>query len=180
MIPWQTHFQPGETLLWEGAPLPGIRGRGRLAFLSLFGVPFLVFGLAAAGVGLQHIFWLGKVGIGITTLALGLIFLVFGYAFVFGQWADAARAHRTTRYAISTRCAYIARTGRKLRLETYPILAKSETTLERCKGYDNLWFHLRRERDSDGDLTTTQIGFEGIADGLAPYTLIRKIQAGLT
>ena len=179
MIHWQAHFQPGETLLWQGAPLPGIRNKARLTVLAVLGIPFLLIGIFGTLAGLQHIFWKGQIGFGLFTLAIALILGTLGAALVFWQWVDAARAHRTTRYALSTHCAYIAQTGPKQSVDTYPILANAETSLERCNGHDNLWFHLRQERDSDGAPTTTKIGFIGIADGVEHYKLIRSIQAGL-
>ncbi|MCU0828223.1 MAG: hypothetical protein MUE52_12650 [Tabrizicola sp.] len=167
-------------MIWEGAPLPGIRDRGRLVFLSLFGVPFLVLGLAGTGVGLRHAVWLGQWGLGLFTLAIGLIFLLLGYTLVFHQWVEAARAHRTTRYALTTRTAYILRASHRQTLEAYPIQPDTALELVRGEGYDNLWFHTRRERDSDGDLSTTRIGFEGIKDGAEVYRLMRGIQTGTT
>jgi hypothetical protein len=177
---WDRYFQPGESLVWEGAPLPGVRNKARLVFLSLFGVPFLIFGLGGTGVGLRHLFWIGDVWIGLITLALGLIFLLVGYTLVAHQWVEAARAHRTTRYALSTRAAYVARQGRKRSLECYPILPETALELEHGDGYDNLWFHTRRERDTDGDPSTTRIGFEGIRDGTEVYRLMRGLQTGQT
>lgn len=177
---WDRYLQPGERILWEGAPLPGIRNRTRLVFLSLFGVPFLLAGLGGSAVALQHIFWLREVGIGGFTLAIGLIFAVIGYALVFGQWAEAAKAHRATRYALSSRCAFIARQSRKRSMESYPILPKTALELDHCDGYDNVWFHARSEVDSEGSLTTTRIGFEGIRDGTEVYRLMRGIQTGQT
>jgi hypothetical protein len=175
---WETYLQPGERILWEGAPLPGIRNRGRLVFMSLFGVPFLVFGVAGTGVGLRHAFWLGQWGLGLVTTSLALIFLFFGYTFAIHQWVDAARAHRTTRYGLTSRGAYIARQTRKRSLDAFPILPETALELEQCDGYDNLWFHTRREKDSDGDLSTTRYGFEGINDGTDVYQLMRSIQTG--
>jgi hypothetical protein len=175
---WETYLQPGERILWEGAALPGIRNRGRLVFMSLFGIPFLLVGLVGSAVGLRHIFRLGETGLVLFTLAIGLIFLLLGYALVFGQWAEAAKARRTLRYAVSTHCAYIARQSRKLSLEYYPILAATALELEQCDGYDNVWFHTRRERDSHGDLSTTRYRFEGIRDGTEVYQLMRGIQTG--
>ena len=179
---WAAYLQPNETLLWEGAPLPGIRNWPRLVFLSLFGVPFLMFGLGGTGVALRHIFWLGEVGIGFLTLALGLAFLGVGYALVLGQWVEAATAHRRIRYALSTRFAYIARKARNRLLETYPILPQTVLEIEHGKGYDSIWFHVRSEKDSDspGGLATSRIGFEGIADGAKVYQLMRGIQTGQT
>jgi hypothetical protein len=177
---WTAYLQPGERILWEGAPLPGIRNRARLVFLSLFGVPFFLAGLGGTAVAVGHIFWLGEVGLGLFTLAISLIFVGLGYTLVAHQWVEAARAHRTTRYALSTRAAYVARQSRKRALESFPILPATALELEPCDGYDNLWFHTRRERDSDGGLTTTRVGFEGIADGTEVYQLMRGIQTGAT
>jgi hypothetical protein len=178
--PWAAYLQPGERILWQGAPLPGIRNRARLVFLSLFGVPFLLAGLGGTAVALRQVFWLGDVGIGLFTLALGLIFSVFGFALVFSQWTEAARAHRTTRYALSNRAAYITRQSRKRSLECYPILPKTALELHHSDGYDDLWFHARTEDDTEGTLSTTRIGFEGIRDGTEVYQLMRGIQTGPT
>jgi hypothetical protein len=175
---WESYLQPGERLLWEGTPLPGIRNQPRLVFLSLFGLPFLLGGLFGVAVGLRHVFWLGEVGIGSVALALSLVFVLIGYVLVAHQWVEAARAHRTTRYALSTRAAYIARQGARRSLECYPILAGTALELDHCRGYDNLWFHVRVEEDSEGGTTTTRIGFEGIRDGTEPYRLMRGIQTG--
>jgi hypothetical protein len=177
---WESYLLPGKRILWEGAPEPGIRNRVRLVFLSLFGLPFLIFGLGGTVVALRHIFWLGEVWIGLITLALGLIFSVLGYTLVAHQWVEAARAHRTTRFALSTRAAYVARQSRKRSLECFPILPKTALELEHCDGYDNLWFHARSEDGSEGGITTTRIGFEGIRDGTEVYRLMRGIQAGQT
>ena len=180
MIQWQTYLQPGEILLWQGAPLPGIRNKARLTFLTIFGIPFLLIGIFGTLASLHLVFWKSQIGLGLFLLAIALILGGLGVIMVFWQWVDAARAHRTIRYSISSRCAYVAIIGAKQRIDTYLILANSETSLEHRNGYDNLWLHLRHERDSDGAPTTTKIGFEGIADGLTPYKLIRRIQAGLT
>jgi hypothetical protein len=177
---WESYLQPGERILWEGAPEPGVRNRARLVFLSLFGVPFLVFGIGGTTVALREIFWNGNLWIGLVTLALGLIFSLVGYTLVAHQWVEAARAHRTTRYALSTRAAYVARQSRKRSLECYPILPKTALELEHAGGYDNLWFHARSEDDSEGGITTSRVGFEGIRDGTEVYRLMRGIQTGPT
>jgi hypothetical protein len=175
---WDSYLQPGERILWEGAPLPGIRNRGRLVFLSLFGLPFLLGGIFGTVVALRHIFWLGEVGIGLFALAISAAVAILGYALVVHQWTEAATAHRTTRYVITTRCAYIARQAAKRSLQCYPILPATAIEVEHCRGYDNVWFHVRREDDNDGSLTTTRIGFEGIGDGTEAYRHLRSIQTG--
>jgi hypothetical protein len=53
---WQDYFQPGERLLWEGAPKPGVHGKAKIIALALFGMPFLIIGIATGITGLQQIF----------------------------------------------------------------------------------------------------------------------------
>jgi hypothetical protein len=177
---WDRYLQPDERILWQGAPLPGIRNRGRLVVLSLFGVPFLVAGVAGSVIALRHVFWLGEVALGLFVLAVALAVALVGYTMVVHQWVEAARAHRTTRYAVSTRAAYIARTAAKRSLEAYPILPKTAVGIEHGPGYDTVWFHARSEDGGEGDITTSRIGFEGIADGIEVYRLLRSLQTGQT
>ena len=42
----QLPLRPGETVLWEGAPVPGFHQRRLTFFLMLFGLPFLVIGVS--------------------------------------------------------------------------------------------------------------------------------------
>jgi hypothetical protein len=177
---WDTYLRPGERILWEGAPLAGIRNPARLLFLSIFGIPFLLVGLVGTAVGLRHVFWMGETLPGLFSLAIGGILLLIGYALVFEQWAEAARAHRNLRYALTTRCALVARQSRVRSLQTYPILPDTALELEHGDGYDNVWFHVRVERDTDGDRTTSRIGFEGIRNGTEVYQMMRSIQTGQT
>ena len=63
-------------------------------------------------------------------------------------------------------------------LEIYPILKSTSVGLQKGRRADTVWFHVRSEKDSDGDLSTTRIGFENIADGDKVLSLIRGIQTG--
>jgi hypothetical protein len=178
---WQTYLQPGESLLWEGAPLPGIHGKAKLIGLALFGLPFLIIGLGMAGTGivmLTSAHALADFGLGTFITAFSLPFAGIGAFLVIGQWIMAAQAHRKVRYALSTRCAFIAQSYWKRSLQAYPILPGTAVELETGGSADTVWFHARKERDSDGDRTTTKVGFENIADGEAVFRLIRSIQTG--
>lgn len=178
---WDAYFQPGEALVWEGAPKPGVHGWPKIIGLALFGLPFLIVGVVFFFVGLNQ----AATGGTLADVGLGLFFAVFalpfagaGAAMVFGQWWAAKEAHRCIRYAISTRCAYIAKSYWSRSIESYPILKSSALGLEKGRSADTVWFHVQTEKDSDGDRTTTRISFDNIAEGDKVYTILRSIQTG--
>jgi hypothetical protein len=178
---WEDYFQPGEKLLWEGAPLPGVRGCAKIIGMALFGLPFLVIGGGLCIAGLVAVFGgqtLTEKGLGLFLTLFSLPFVGVGVFLVIGQWYAAAQSHRRIRYALSTRCAYVAKSWWTQSIESYPILPASSIGLEKGQTADSVWFHARDEKDSDGDRSTTRIGFEHIADGDSVYRLIRSIQMG--
>jgi hypothetical protein len=179
---WEQYFQPGETLLWEGAPKPGVHGYAKIISMALFGLPFLVMGGGLCIFGLYMFLgddaWEGM-GLGLFMTLFSLPFVGVGAFLVFGQWIAAKEAHRRVRYAVSSRCAYVAQSWRKHTLDSYPILPGTSITLEKGRNADTVWFHAHVEKDSDGDRTTTRIGFENIADGDRVYHLLRSIQTGI-
>lgn len=178
---WDAYFQPGEALLWEGAPKPGVHGWPKIIGLAVFGLPFLLFGLGAFTTGVRQAFrsegW-SDLGLALFLMSFSLIFLGVGALMVFGQWWAAAEAHIRIRYAVSTRCAYIAKSYRTRSIESYPILPGSPLGLEKGRSADTVWFHVQTEKDSDGDRTTTRISFDNIAEGDKVYTLLRSLQTG--
>jgi hypothetical protein len=178
---WEHYFQPGETLLWEGAPKPGVYGWPKIIGLAFFGLPFLIVGIGVFVAGIRQMIvgggW-GDVGLGLFFAAFSLPFGGVGAVMVFGQWWAAAEAHKRLRYAVSTRCAYIAKSYRTRSIESYPILKGTALGLEKDRGADTVWFHVISERDSDGDRTTTRISFDNIADGDRVYTVLRSVQMG--
>jgi hypothetical protein len=178
---WQDFFQPGESLLWEGAPKRGIHGIAKIIGLGIFGIPFLAAGLGMLATGLGMAIAggnLGSVGLGLFLTIFALPFAGVGAALVFGQAYAAHQAHRRVRYAVSTRAAFIAENWWSRKIDCYPILRSSAIGLEKGRWADTVWFHVRAEKDSDGDLTTTRISFENIADGEKVFSLLRGIQTG--
>jgi heme/copper-type cytochrome/quinol oxidase subunit 1 len=178
---WEDFFQPGETLVWEGAPKPGLHAWVKLIGMALFGLPFLVIGSGVCGMGLRMLFsgdgWqLGGLGLFLTLFSMP--FIGVGLFLVLGQVVASAVAHKRVRYALSNRCAYIAQTWVTRKIESYPILKSSALGLEIGRGADTVWFHVRSQKDSDGDLSTTRISFDNIADGEKVYRLLRSIQTG--
>jgi hypothetical protein len=176
---WKTYFRPGETLLWEGAPVPGWHQRGKSLFLMAFGAPFLVMGVALmihAFAQLPKATTLSDAGLALFLLAFSVPFGGIGAFLVFGPFIDARSSARDVRYTLTNRAAYIARSGIITSLKVYPILPSTALELERGKRADTIWLHARLERDSDGDLGTTKAGFENIAEGEKVYQLIRDVQ----
>ena len=178
---WQSYLQPGETLLWEGTPKPGVHGWPKIIGLALFGLPFLVVGVGVFLTGIWQMInakgW-GDAGLGFFFTVFAIPFGGVGALMVFGQFWAAIEAHRRIRYAVSTRCAYIAKSYRTKTIESYPILRSSALGLEKGRTADTVWFHVQTERDSDGDRTTTRISFDNIAEGDEVYRLLRSIQTG--
>lgn len=178
---WDAHFRPDERLLWQGAPLPGFHQRGKALFLMIFGLPFLVIGIAIFFFGLHRLIHAANVsdaGLAVFFTAFALPFGGIGAFLVFGPLVEARTAARHVRYALSTRAAYVSRAWPLPRLEVYPIRPDTALALETGRRAETVWLHARLERDSDGDLGTVRAGFENIAEGAAVMNLIRQIQEG--
>lgn len=175
------HLRPDETLLWEGAPVPGWHQRGKSLFLMAFGAPFLVIGVALmiySFAQLPRAATLSDAGLALFLLAFSVPFSGIGAFLVFGPFIDARTAARDVRYALTNRAAYIQRLRPFPSLRVYPIHSHTALDLERGKRADTVWLHAWLERDSDGDLGTTKAGFENIAEGEKVYKLIRDLQGG--
>lgn len=170
---------PGETLLWEGSPVPGLHQRAKAIFLIIFGLPFLIIGVALIFYGAAHLSTastLTDTGLALFTAAFGLPFGGMGAFLVFGPLIEARTASRDVRYALSNRAAYIVRQGRFPSLKVYPIMPSTPLELEPGKRASTVWLHSRLERDSDGDLGTTKAGFENIAEAEKVFLMIRALQ----
>jgi hypothetical protein len=175
----QIPLRPDETILWEGAPVPGLHQRGATVFLMIFGLPFLIIGVGLFFYGLLQLHksaTLSDAGLALFTAAFALTFGSFGAFFVFGPIIEARTASRDIRYTLTTRAAYIQRLGRFPSLKVYPILPSTALELESGKRASTVWVHSRRERDSEGDLGTTKAGFENIAEADLVFRMILDLQ----
>lgn len=172
-------LRPGETVLWEGAPVPGFHQRGATIFLMLFGLPFLIIGVGLFFYGVLQLHkaaTMSDAGLALFTAAFALTFGSFGAFLVFGPIIEARTASRDIRYALTTHAAYVIRQGRFPSLKVYPILPTTALELEPGKHASTVWIHARLERDSDGDLGTTKAGFENIAEADKVFRMIRDLQ----
>lgn len=175
MIP----LRPDETVLWEGAPVPGLHRRGQAIFLMIFGLPFLGIGVSMFFYSLSQLpksATLSDAGLALFLAAFSLPFCGIGAFLVFGPLIEARTAARDIRYTLTTRAGYVQRTGQFPSLKVYPILPHTALELEPGKRASTVWLHARLERDSDGDLGTTKAGFENIAEGDKVFHLIRDLQ----
>lgn len=172
-------LRPGETVLWEGRPVPGLHQRRVTLFMMLFGLPFLMVGVALFFHSLLLYPEAANVpdgGNALVTTAFSLPFAAFGAFLVFGPIIEARAASRNIRYALTTRAAYVIRSGPFPSVGVYPILPSTNLELEHGKRASTVWVHSRLERDSDGELGTTKAGFENIAEGEKVFNLIRDLQ----
>lgn len=180
---WDDWFEPGEKLLWEGAPMPGVSNWPRNLFFTCFGIPFLGGGLATASLGVSYLFKFASWGdplLGILLTAFSVPFLTCGIAMVMGGWVLDYLAPRRTRYALTDRAGYIASSFWGRKMEVIPIESRTRVELTEARnGTSTIYFHFRETIDSDGDRTTTKKGFESIADGRTVYDLVRQQQRAM-
>lgn len=178
---WEDWFQPGETLLWEGAPAPGFRNVLQGLFFTAFGLPFLGAGLFVSGMGLGYLLGFAPdwnawhLAIGVFLTAFGIPFIAVGAGMVFGPWLYEYLRPQRIRYALTDRNGYVASRMWKRTMDVLPLrrVARIETE-EHRDGSLSIWFHFEHSRDSDGDMQTTKKGFECLADGHAVLRLLRE------
>jgi hypothetical protein len=176
---WRVSLRPDETLLWEGTPVPGFHQRGKAIFLMIFGLPFLIIGVALffySLVQLPKAETVSDAGLALFLTAFSLPFGGLGAFLVFGPLIEARTASTHVRYVLTNRAAFVARSGRFPSIKVYPILPSTALELEPGKRASTVWVHSRLERDSDGDLGTTKAGFENITEAEKVFHMIRDLQ----
>lgn len=180
---WQSYFKPGERLLWQGAPEPGFGHPWKSLALILFGIPFLLGGIGILIYGLHRLALAATgsdTGLAVFVMAFSLPFIAFGSFLSLGPIIEACTAARRIRYALSTRAAYIARSGLSRKVEVYPLIPATALEIEKGRRGDTVWFHARQEPSADEGLFARHAGFRNIADGERVYHLIRAIHDGET
>lgn len=177
---WEDWFDAGETLLWQGAPKPGIVHWLRNIGITAFGIPFLCAGLFCAAAGLRFLvkLTLGDLAFGVFLTAFSVPFVVVGGVMVFGPWVADVLVPQRTRYALTNKAGYEATRYWGRKMDVFPI--KPETRIELIQhryGASSVHFHFEEKLDSDGDQSVTKKGFADIADGEKVYRLVRNAQA---
>jgi hypothetical protein len=182
---WEAILDKDERLLWVGSPAQGLRFRPKALFQSFFGLFFFGFALfwtaGAASPLIMVLTGQGKMEGGFSWFFLffplfGLPFVIVGFYMVFGHYMYDAYLRKHTRYALTTKRALITAWPRgKRTLKSYPI--KADTVVDYEPGDEaSIFFANEVHTDSDGDKTTTRIGFEYIPDGASAYAIVRQIQ----
>jgi hypothetical protein len=183
---WQDYLDPGERLLWTGAPVTGLRFRYKRP-----GTPPLWFAMFFLGFS---VFWIaGVIGSGgsappgedggssaaghFAFALFGLPFLGVGVYMTFGHYWYDAWIRARTRYALTDRRALIARNGLRRELKSWPI--SPDTAIDYLPGDPaSIRFATETTRDSEGGVVQTRTGFEMIPDGATVYSLVRDVQTG--
>ena len=177
---WEDWFAPGETLIWEGAPVPGRVHWFRNVLLTCFGIPFLFGGFMSAGAGLAFLpegrnamNWFGAVFL----FAFSVPFVTVGAAMVAGPWLMDWLTPRRTRYALSDRAGYVATRFWRRKMDVIPVLNDTRVEIEETdEGVGSVYFDFEHYRDSDGDRQTRKRGFEGIRNARDVYRLVRDLK----
>ncbi len=168
---WQDYLDPGEKLLWQGAPAGGIRFSITGLVQSAFGVFFLGFSVFWVAMALN----IGADGpLSLFFPLFGLPFVLIGLWLVIGHWFFDAYKRRRSRYALTNKRAIIARRVFGRRLESYPILADSEISLVEGR-FDTVNFHQKTVIRNNGT-SRANIGFRYIRDGRKVYNLLLDIK----
>ena len=164
---WEGILDPGEKVLWQGRPDPGITIRAANVLTLIFGLFFAGFALlwmilASTAGGL---FWM-----------FGLIHFSVGLGIAFGGifWEPWKRRH--TWYTLTDRRAFIARDMplRGRTLKSYPIT--DQTRLEFRDGPPgSIMFDHEMRRRKNGHYRV-DIGFERIAEASEVMRLMRQVQ----
>lgn len=159
----RTQLQPGEVLLWEGAPEPGIHFQRS----DRFAIPFSLLWCGFA------IFWEASV------IAAGgpLLFKIWGVPFVLmglyitvGRFFFRARQLARTRYAVTDR-RVIIQSRRETVFLPYgqiPLLQKEV----RSNGTGTIWFQRPEVSGGRHGRRVPGVGFEEIAEAERVYRII--------
>lgn len=164
---WENILAPGEVILWQGRPVPGIAFRASHTFTTLFGLAFSGFAL---------IWMIGVAQAGGYMWTFGLIHFTAGLGVILGPILWPAYMRSRTWYTLTTDKAYIADLtliGQK-RLRSYPIT--KDTPIEVVSDtYTTINFATERRRGKNRTYTVP-VGFERLTEGDTVRGLIRKIQ----
>lgn len=165
--PWDGILDPNEEILWQGAPVGGVRLEWRSpaeAFGSIFGIGFSLFWMNTASEA-PGAFWM-----------FGLIFLAAGLhgLITIHFWRAFVRRHQ--HYTLTTERAMIGTDmfGRKT-LKSYPINIRSELFLEQSEFVGDVFF-AKREKKTKNGVTVTDIGFKRIESPQHVLALIQKVK----
>ncbi|MDG3041105.1 YdbT family protein [Roseicyclus marinus] len=190
---WDDILEPGETVLWQGQPLPGIIWRDMIGGRLPIGIIFTAFSTFWIGLTI----WMAASIDGPILLRLlfpmaGLPFLGIGVYMLVGHLYWDALVRGGTWYTLTDRRAFIATDvfGRR-KLDSYPIDEMTGLSLRDGVPGDVIFGtvthsfrrraaapHRRRNRMTTS--TRVQLGFRHIAEARKVWRMIRDRQAAMT
>lgn len=165
---WQGILDPGEEIVWQGAPEPSVRFKFHSPsepLFFLFFVGFSIFWMAMASMA-GGFFWM-----------FGLLFFFVGSYQLVGQHFYKAYLRKNIFYTLTNKRAFIASknaVGHKS-LESYPITSDTPLTLEEGT-FTSIYFTTKRAATASGHNRVQKVGFELLADGRTVFERMRKVQ----
>ncbi|WP_417838609.1 aspartate carbamoyltransferase catalytic subunit [Tritonibacter scottomollicae] len=166
---WDGILEPGETVLWQGQPVPGFTLTARTTTMFVFGLVFS----GSAWFMITIMVSMDKV----LLWMLGLPFLAAGLSMIAGATVWPPYVQKYTWYTLTQKRAMIATAVPLLdrRLDTYPISTENEIALV-DGALQTVYFATGVDR-RDGQDVSFKIGFERISEGHKVYRLLCDIQA---
>lgn len=180
-VTWDDWLQPGERILWQGAPKVPQALRFTTILKRVTGGLMLLAGLAMAALGLVAVFFAETAAAGVGVLffgCIGLLFALFGGALVADRDPNPRAALRHCRYALTQDCAYVWQELPRPGVGRYPIHPGAATGIFTGRGTDTVWFDSRHALMSGEEDIALRVEFADIPDGRAVLHLIQQIQKG--
>lgn len=175
---WEGILAPGERILWQGRPEPGVDWQALVDTRTPFGLVF-------AGFACFWIWQAARMGGAGPFPLFGIPFLLVGLHLAFGRVVWDAYARRGTHYTLTDRTAFVASQALgKRKLDRYPLTPGMALVLEEGDP-GAVWFGEQvttyaggpgpgRSRRYRGPRTVRRrIGFDRIAEARQVYGLLR-------
>lgn len=166
---WEDILDPGERVVWQGAPDTRV-------VIKYGSVSTLIFGLIFAGFALVWMVMTSQAGG--TSWMIGLIHFSGGLGVIFYAVYWDALKRRYTWYTLTNKRAFIATNvpflGR--RLESYPITEATAISLD-TKTPGSIMFSYEMRQGRNGDYRV-DIGFERVENAKDVYRRMRQVQEG--
>lgn len=170
---WYRHLGDGETLLWSGVPIYGPRFTRKGLMLSLLGALIIGYGLNQLLLDPAR-YITNRVSSAPTDDELAIILV--GSYLLFGHMVFDAIKRKYTRYALTSKRAFIIKWGRLDRPDIYPIDPNTPTSIIEGS-LDSVFFYCRIKTHKDG-VDEIKIGFQHICEGRKVFDILEYIKGG--
>jgi hypothetical protein len=193
---WADFLHPGETILWQGRPEPGLSwgdlvGGRMVEGLAMIGFALFWMSSARSFIGFSaQLGSEGDGGLGQHFSSFGLLFVAMGLYLAVGVPLWKAVLRRRTWYTLTDRAAYIATDLLGRKLDRHELRPDLPLQLEDAEP-GTVWFAERVSHDPGGwrgigddrryetpSTTRHPIGFERIPDARAVWRLMQNATKG--